>query len=177
MLPYHLFNYAAACKPCNSTLKKDYFPIAGKYQLDADDPASLADEQAYLLYPIGDIDADPEELIAFHGASPYPLAAAGHSRNRALVTIEFFQLDNPLKRKNLFRDRALIIMAIYPFLQQTQEGTVAEMADARSRVQALLNQRLPHLNCAKSFVRLFAAQPDTAKQLYDNACNLLTASS
>jgi len=33
LLPYHPFNYAASCKPCNSALKSDYFPIAGTYQL------------------------------------------------------------------------------------------------------------------------------------------------
>lgn len=33
LLPYHPFNYAAACKPCNSTLKKDQFPIAASYNL------------------------------------------------------------------------------------------------------------------------------------------------
>src|SRR5207342_665422 len=33
LLPYHLFNYCAACKPCNSAIKSDYFPIAGAYRL------------------------------------------------------------------------------------------------------------------------------------------------
>ncbi len=31
LLPYHPFNYAAACKPCNSALKKDYFPHRRRY--------------------------------------------------------------------------------------------------------------------------------------------------
>ena len=62
LLPYHIFNYAAACKPCNSTLKKDYFPIAGTYDLDAEDPTQLANEKAYLIYPIGSWDDNPEDL-------------------------------------------------------------------------------------------------------------------
>src|SRR5262249_27335616 len=88
LLPYNIFNYAAACKPCNSTLKKDYFPIAGKYKLNGTDPTKLSTEKSYLVYPIGAIDDDPETLIEFHGTSPRPVTASGHKRNRALVTIE-----------------------------------------------------------------------------------------
>ena len=40
LLAYHLFNYAASCKPCNSTLKSDNFPIAGAYDFEGE--SSLA---------------------------------------------------------------------------------------------------------------------------------------
>jgi hypothetical protein len=89
LLPYHPFNYSAACKPCNSALKKDYFPIAGKYSLTGDNPAKLTKEKPFLICPIGDFDDAPEDLIRFHGVSPQPVAAKGHNRERALVTIEF----------------------------------------------------------------------------------------
>ena len=79
-LAYHIFNYAAACKPCNSALKKNGFPIAGTYRLEADDLEALKDEEAYLIYPLGDMDEDPEELIEFHGVVPRPIAARGHRR-------------------------------------------------------------------------------------------------
>jgi len=177
LLPYHPFNYASACKPCNSSLKKDYFPIAGAYQLEAEDPAQLAGEQAYLVYPIGGIDDDPEQLIGFHGLSPYALASQGHKRKRALVTIEFFRLDDAVKRKNLFRDRALVVMALYPLLKNTTEGTPAEKAKAKKDVKALLKPRLAHLNCAKCFAHLFEAQPEEARLVYEKAVKLLTSMS
>ena len=41
LLAYHLLIYAVACKPCNSGLKKDYFPIAGDYDLTGEDPAEM----------------------------------------------------------------------------------------------------------------------------------------
>ena len=44
LLPYHPFNYAATCKPCNSALKKNYFPIAGDYELTNEDPVDLLKE-------------------------------------------------------------------------------------------------------------------------------------
>jgi len=82
LLPHHLFNYAAACKPCNSVLKKDYFPIAGAYATDGSDPAALtAGEQPYLIYPIGQVDDDPETLIDFHGTSPRAVSPEPHKRN------------------------------------------------------------------------------------------------
>lgn len=175
LLPYHPFNYAAACKPCNSTLKKDYFPIAGEYQIEADDPAKLSDELAYLAYPIGTLDDDPEELITFHGSSPHPKIEQGHGRNRAMVIIEFFRLDDAVKRKNLYRERALVIMALFPLLQKTTMGTPAEIAKAKNQVSALLHPGLAHLNCAKSFVHLFETQREEASQIYDRAVQLMAS--
>lgn len=174
LLPYHPFNYAAACKPCNSTLKKDQFPVAGEYNLKGSDPARLKAEKPYLIYPIGDIDADPEKLIEFNGTSPVPVAKSGHSRNRALVTIEFFKLDDPDKRKNLYRDRAILIMALFPLLQKTKTGTSAQKSAAKTTVKGFLKPALKHLNCAKSFDRLFAADPKEAEAVYEKAVKLMT---
>ena len=89
LLAYHLLNYAAACKACNSGLKKDYFPIAGKYDLDGEEPERLTDEQPWLLYPIGRLDVDPEEVITFHGIFPKSTSDDRASRLRGLVTIVF----------------------------------------------------------------------------------------
>lgn len=172
LLPYHPLNYAAACKPCNSGLKKDFFPIAGAYNLDGDDPDALATEKPYLIYPIGTGDADPEALIDFHGTSPRAKAPDGHDRNRGLVTIAFFGLDDP-GRKNLFRGRALIIVALYPLLAETQRGTAAERQAARDKIDGFLSPRLQHLNCAKSFDRLYRDRPVDAKAIYDRALELL----
>jgi hypothetical protein len=80
LLPYHPFNYTAACKPCNSALKKNHFPIAGKYELAGDDPALLVRERPLLICPVGDFDDAPEDLIRFHGVSPQPAAKSGHDR-------------------------------------------------------------------------------------------------
>jgi hypothetical protein len=177
LLPYHLFNYVAACKPCNSTLKKDYFPIAGEYDLDALDPADLADEKAYLIYPIGDGDEDPENLIEFHGTSPRPVAADGFKRHRALVTIAFFKLDHAGKRKNLYRDRALLIMALLPLLETATNGSAAAMSDAKKALNKFLKPELRHLNCARNFTRLFETNPVEAKAIYDAAVQLLASMS
>ena len=174
LLPYHPFNYAAACKPCNSTLKKDHFPIAGTYDLDGDDPAGLTAEKPYLLYPIGDLDEDPEDVIEFHGLSPRPVAASGHRRHRALVIIEFFKLDDADERKHLYRDRAILIMALFPLLEKTRKGRPAAKAAAQATVDGFLIPQLRHLNCARNFKKLHKTDPTEAEAIYNAAVKLMT---
>lgn len=169
LLAYHPFNYATACKTCNEILKLDRFPIAGSYDTDGDDPKTLAGERPYLLYPISDVDDDPEDLIDFHGTSPRAASADPHKRNRALVTIAFFRLARTSDRKNLHRDRAIVISALYPLLVDTSRGTPAERARARADLEARLQPRLPHLNCARSFRRLFQHNPTEAQKVYQKA--------
>lgn len=173
-LPYHLFNYAAACKPCNSILKSDFFPIAGTYNFDILDSASGTSELPYLLYPIGDIDADPEDLIEFHGLSPMAKHSSGHNLDRALVTIQFFNLDDPSDPHGLFHGRSVIISGLFPILQRA-------MVDGG---EALVLQKvkdlplgMPHRNCANSFGRLFLADESKAKEIYEKAVTLVFSKS
>jgi hypothetical protein len=169
LLPYHPFNYCASCNPCNRALKKDYFPIAGKYNLKGKDPQKMQTEKPYLIYPIGDFDDAPEQLIHFYGASPQAVADKGHKRARALVTIEFFKLDDD-KRKNLFRERATIINALYPQLQKAHGGgSAAEKAAAQSVVDLYISPKAPHTNCARSFRDLFRQNPQEAQTVYEKA--------
>ena len=176
LLPYHPFNYSAACKPCNSTLKKDYFPIAGKYDLKGDDPWRLKKEKPYLIFPIGDFDSDPEDLIRFHGTSPQPVKASGHKRYRALVTIEFFKLDDATKRKNLIRERAMVIIALHPQLEKfTAPRSASEKALAKSVIDGFTGPNAPHTNCARSFRALFQKNPTEAKSIFEKAAQLLNS--
>lgn len=178
LLPYHPFNYSAACKPCNSVLKKDYFPIAGKYNLKGDDPANLLNEKPYLIYPIGDFDDDPEHLISFYGVSPRPVAKSGHKRKRALVTIEFFNLDNESKRKNLFRDRATVIVALFPQLEKLAAGAKGkEKREAQELVDGFTSANSMHANCARSYRRTFETDPAEARALFEAAVRFISSTS
>ncbi len=177
LLPYHPFNYAASCKPCNSALKRDYFPIAGKYNLSGDDPKKLISEQPYLIYPIGNFDKAPEDLICFHGVSPRAVASDGHDRLRALVTIEFFKLDDT-KRKNLQRERAVIILALYPQLERLANGAVdADKKIAEEIVDGFTSPKACHTNCARGFRNLHARDRNEAKRVFDLAAGLIMSTS
>lgn len=174
LLPYHPFNYSASCKPCNSALKKDYFPIGGAYDCNGEDPKDLLKEAPLLIYPIGDFDDDPEDLISFHGTSPQPTAAHGHERDRALVTIEFFKLDDANKRKNLIRERAMVIVAMYPQLEKLSKSPSAtERSKALALVDGFSNSSSAHTNCARSFRRLYDTDADEAEAVFESASQLI----
>jgi hypothetical protein len=176
LLPYHPFNYSAACKPCNSSLKKDFFPIAGAYDLNGDDPVKLKKEKPYLICPVGDFDDPPEDLIKFHGVSPQAVAANGHDRARALVTIQFFRLDDEAKRKNLLRERAVIIIALHPQLEKLADGATANVkTEAQKVVDGFTAPTAPHTNCARSFNKLFKSDRAEAKAVFDRALSLITS--
>lgn len=179
LLPYHPLNYSAACKPCNSVLKKDYFPIAGQYDFKGDDPTTMAAEQPYLIYPIGDFDEPPEDLLQFNGIAPCPTdTTPGYRRNRALVTIAFFGLDSQ-KRKNLLSERARCLVTLYPYLVTQDDANAAQDVrnDARILVDAYTRPNAPHANCSRSFVRLFKADSALAKAMHGAALKLITGSS
>jgi hypothetical protein len=157
LLAYHLFNYSAACDPCNSALKRDYFPIAGKYQLKGASPESLLKERPLLIYPIGDFDANPEDLIKFNGIFPYAAGTSKRDRNRGLVTIEFFQLDN-IKRANLLLERARIIQILFIALEDlhSPHSSSSRKQLAGTIVKDARSDKAPHANCARSFCELFS---------------------
>lgn len=173
-LPYHLFNYGAACKPCNSALKSDYFPIVGNYDFDGDDPKTLASEQPLLIYPLGDFDDDPEDLIEFVGASPRPVPSNGYGRDRAQTTIEFFALADTDTRKNLFRERATILIALWGQLEAAKSPGNTKAADA---VAAFQSEKSAHANCARSFVRLYRANRSAAQGHFEAAMDFVISSS
>ena len=178
LLPYHIFNYAASCKPCNSALKKNYFPIAGDHDLEGTDPEDMLNEKPYLIYPLGDFDDAPEKLIRFHGVSPQAVASSGHKRKRALVTIEFFKLDDAVKRKNLFRERAMVIVALHSSLEKLANGVTGS---ARAKAQKIVNSCITpdanHTNCACSFKRLFETNRTEAEAISDVAVSLIVSGS
>ncbi|MBM3785891.1 MAG: hypothetical protein FJW30_16125 [Acidobacteria bacterium] len=177
-LAYHPFNYSAACIPCNSSLKGDKFPIAGVYNTNGDDPRELREELPLLLYPIGDFDADPENLIAFHGVVPHPVKKDGVDYRRGYVTIAFFHLEDGAGRGNLFKERANVICSLHCALNLLDSSL---SATDRKRCERLIgNWTRPtsaHTNCARSFVRLYETDPGKAAKIADLASELAASSS
>lgn len=174
LLPYHLLNYAAACKQCNTGLKKDYFPIAGRYALDGEDPREMDAEQPWLLYPIGRLDVDPEDVIAFHGILPHSKSDDPFLRLRGVVTITFFGLDDGICRKNLMQQRAMVIVLLHTYMVKAEDHGDIE-------AEAFVNSRLAptemHTNCARSFERLFRSNRIQADEVAGIALRFLTSGS
>ena len=178
LLAHQVLNYAAGCKPCNSTCKADRFPVAKAYVLNGDDPRKLKTmEKPYLLFPVGKWGDEPEKFLAFYGISPHPVVKSGFGRLRALVTIEFFALDDIAARKNLFRDRALIIQTMHPQLEAlASPGTsAARRSSAKKVVDAAISSKAPHANCARSFKKLFERAPLEALAVFDAAADYVAS--
>ena len=171
LLAYHPWNFVASCKTCNSVFKRSYFPIAGPRVPDARKPTTLRQrERPYLIFPLGDLDADPEDLITFHGLSPQP-GRNGFDRLRALVTIDLLGLDDHRKRKGLLLDRARAIEKLYIAL----DSTSPEAAAVVTRLATSPDE--PHANCLRSFERLWRRRPQEARALYEPIRKLLKGTS
>ena len=166
LLSYHLRNYAVACKSCNSGLKKDYFPISGPYDLNGDDPTKMKKELPWLLYPIGRLDIDPEEVITFYGYLPQSKSTKPLLRMRGLVTISFFGLDDFNDRKTLLKERAWVIIYLHFLLVEAEDKKDKQSS---ALVQNTLNPSSKHTNCARSFKRLFDDDRTKAAEVADLA--------
>ena len=179
-LAYHPWNYAASCKVCNSVLKKNYFPIAGTRQSTATDPRKMKNEQAFFIYPIGDLDDDPENLIRFDGMHPEP-SAPQETREylRAIVTIEVFQLNDAVLRKELFRARAFLLRALYKELLTKSDptSTLAQKAEADRWIAIYLEPTSPHTNCLKCLKQAFNRDRSEAAKWIANAAHFLSTGS
>ncbi len=165
LLAYHLLNYAAACKPCNSGLKKNYFPISGQYDFGGTDPMTMQAEAPFLLFPVGRLDVDPEDVLSFYGILPRSRSGDGFLRVRGLVTIVFFGLDDVLGRKNLMRERATVICVLNCLLTKVADDGDA---DAEAQVASMVAPTAWHANCARSFKRLFYADRTEARNVVDD---------
>lgn len=164
LLAYNLLNYLVACKKCNSPYKSSHFPIAApKRKIATDDLADLATEKPLLIYPIGELDDNPEDLITFDGTQPRPTTSRGHKFQRARVTIDFFALST---REELLRRRADVIRAIYVAFQDRNHRVAARRRDARLALAEIEKDAFEHRNCARAFLAICEAEPVLATAYY-----------
>lgn len=170
LLAYNLYNYLTSCKPCNSILKGNKFPIESQYDLGETNISRLFQaERPFLLYPLGDFDKDPEELFFFVGIHPVVITNNNlQDQHRARVTIEFFKLNDSNLRKHLFIQRAETILALYRIMEDVIRNESVDEQDAlefanRTSIHA------PHANCARSFMRLYQNDRIEAKKIFRDA--------
>jgi hypothetical protein len=160
LLAYQTFNYAVACKPCNTPLKASFFPVAADRIPSSDSPEALAAEMPFLLFPIGALDEDPEEILTFDGLSPVPKVQEGHRMRRAIITIDFFAL---AEREELLRGRAEQIVSLYLALSWAGDPVIREIADRA--VTSLLSSASEHTSCARAFHRLYSSDLARATEI------------
>lgn len=168
-LAYEPFNYAASCGTCNSSCKGNLFPIEGTRHLAAKNLALMSAEKSLLIYPIGSLDDDPQQLIEYAFLSPRPVMSKGHGHRRALATISIFGLDDPGKR-DLFRLRATFYRSLCTELAaQSQDKTAEQRASRKRVIAAKTTFQAPFANCMQSLLRLHASDPVLVAK-YADAC-------
>jgi hypothetical protein len=175
-LAYHSLNYSAACKKCNTPLKLNFFPIAGRR---GSDPRGLQSEKPYLIYPLGDWDDDPEDLIGFVGIVPVPKKTRGFGRQRAEVTIKFFELNaEDAGREELGRERARQLVALDDALAILElKPPAARKRTALGDIERLLRSSSPHASCVRSALALYKRDPQQAGDLFTAARTYLDSHS
>ena len=167
-LAYHPFNYAAACKPCNTVFKGNLFPIARKRAVDATDPPAHTKERPYLIYPIGDLDDDPESLITFNGPVPQAARQSGHNRFRAQATIAIFKLDDPVNRKVFFEGRAKAIQFLFLNLEAIRRDDDPPLVRAaEANVARMLRDSEPFASCMRCFNRMYHQSRAEAMAIFE----------
>jgi len=171
-LAYQPLNYAASCKKCNTPLKSNFFPIAGARGTVGSNSAVLSAEQPFVVYPLGDGDEDPEELLTFSGINAIPRRKNGPRWRRARVMIEFFKLND---REELFRERAyqLIGLANALVVLANQTAHPAEKDRARRTIERLQEPRGPHSSCVRAACDLYQRSPAKAQDLFQAADDYL----
>lgn len=174
-LAYQPLNYVTACKTCNSTLKSSMFPIGGPRGAAAETVDELKAEKPFLIYPLGEVDDDPETIIGFLGVTPTVKFKTGHRRRRGDVTIDFFALD---VREELLRGRAEQI-AEYVFTKEASQtgSTPAIKSKAATRLKQLVAAGNPHASAVRSYVTLTQDDPALAAQMFDAITEFLNSDS
>lgn len=170
LLAYHPLNYAAACRTCNSSLKGSHFPILGRRRVTGAHPHLLqTSERPLLIYPVSDIDEDPEQLIRFEGIVAIPVAASVDRERhlRARGTIRFFHLNTGAGRELLVRDRAEVIDSAWKSLRIIAlNADQQEVAEAKADLVRMNKPSQPHANCVRSFLRLYQQDANRARAIW-----------
>lgn len=165
-LAYDLENYAASCKACNSALKSNYFPVGGDRGTPSAGFRTLLQEKPFLCYPLGQLDADPEDLVSFVATIAKPRASDGHDRERGQIIIDFFDLNG---RDVLHQQRAQMIAMVGGALAAREAGTASAVDN--QVVTKIDDPALPHASCLRSFKRLFEEDPGAGLRVWEK-CRL-----
>ncbi len=167
-LAYDVLNYAAACKPCNTARKSNFFPIRGARGEPHQKIEALNKlEKPLLIYPITSLDENPEELIIFEGVLAVPKHTFGPKHERARVTIDFFALN---EREELLKDRFRAIQGAFFQLETANTHPDAvRRAAAHRALNAAVADAAPQASCVRSYLRAAITDADKAWAVYQAA--------
>ena len=171
-LAFHLLNYCTACKKCNTGFKSNYFPVAGTRLRppEVPSPRTMRSEKPLLLYPLGTIDDDPENVLRFRGlaacppfmdpALPHKEQQDAHRNKRARTIIAFFALN---KRDELLWGRAEKLRELEKSFAQINSGDPEAAENAQADIRRLTDGFSEHTACVRAMIRLYRQDVKTAR--------------
>ncbi len=175
-LAFHLLNYCTACKKCNTGFKSNYFPVAGPRCNPADVPSRglTRAEKPYLIYPLGTIDDDPEEVIRYRGLAALPPALDplltakdrrdAHRNKRARVIIAFFGLN---EREELLWGQAEKLRELEKSLNDIKSQDPERVKYAQDDIRRLADGISEHTACVRAMIRLYCHDVTTAHSYFE----------
>lgn len=163
-LAHHPYNYAVACKVCNSSYKSSFFPILGKPDATSYVVAQLNKrEHPAIPLPLGDWGEDPSPFLTFEGFIAVPASNDELLRKRAQVVIDFFELN---RRPDLLLGRATAIVVAYQHLKELKQPDLApDVAIAQAWVDGDLSQAAPFAAAVRAFKLLFDTDEPRAREV------------
>ncbi|MCP4654157.1 MAG: hypothetical protein GY856_01935 [bacterium] len=122
-----------------------------------------------LIYPIGHLDDDPEQLMTFTGLVAGPSEnATPLGRKRATATIELFRLNH---RTEVTNARSSTMSLVWKYFKRELDAPNGAGREAARRTTDSLvsSNRLPQAACARAFLKFARADPATARRLLEHA--------
>lgn len=116
-LAYQWENLYLSCLGCNSSFKKDFFPLVVEENRARSHHDDIDDEEPLLIDP-AKVDDDPRNHIRFRLDLPEPYLDS----EKGEKTIEILKLDNEQKRPNLIKDRLKVLNRLIMIREILEEG-------------------------------------------------------
>jgi len=168
-------NYAVACKPCNTPLKHNYFPIEGQRVRGGRREVDEYDEERALLpFPLGERGTKPQTVIGFEGLAAVTRYRSGRRHRMGRVTIDFFDLNG---REALLRQRAQVIEGLWFALLVRDDPGSSNSAIAQRVIDNAKRTDQPHTNCARAFIAEYERDPAHARALAEEIIDYLESGS
>ncbi len=147
-------NYNFACKECNTILKGNYFPIAGKAGRIGQSVRVLnKGENPFLLNPLDIFDDDPEDLIDWVGFVPIPKFSEAQDLfryQRARVIIELFDLDERQDVRRGCAEQIQVVWKAFKLRTDSEDGIANQAFLERCKTE----NTAVHTACIRAFIRL-----------------------
>lgn len=173
LLAHCIQNYVAACKPCNTPLKHNFFPVEGVRVTGRRAVRDYDSERPLIPFPLGNRGIRPQIVIGFDGVVAVPRYKSGRKYRMGRVAIDFFGLN---ERDALEKGRSKALVDVWLAVASTNSPDPITRGVAHNALAYLISEAAPHSSCARDFRALIAENRQLAERYVLQAQVVLAAS-